>query len=346
MNKYRNSRRPGGFSMVELMVGIVIAMAAVIVVMQVFKLSEGTRRTTSGGDDAQTTGAVSLAMLQRDLRQAGQGLSNLNLLGCNLNLPAPASWTANALGPVTINHADFAGNGSDADQDTLLVAYGTGLGSPDGDRINSQASTTVYSVATATAFRLGERIIATPATRATPCELTLDKVSTEPASPTVTVATGMAGAANGALYNLGDAPRLAAYAVRGGHLAVCDFLNKDCRASTTSNWAEIADGVVAMRVQYGRDTSASMDAVVDTWDQTTPTTACGWMRTKAIRLVLVVRNGQYEKDAEVTTSEPTWSGSDAAPIKLSGDWKHYRYKTFESTLPLRNMAWQGVVTGC
>jgi len=65
--------RADGFSLVELMVGMVIGMIAIIVVMQVFSLSEGSKRTTTGGDDAQMSGAVALTMLQRDIRQAGYG---------------------------------------------------------------------------------------------------------------------------------------------------------------------------------------------------------------------------------------------------------------------------------
>ena len=41
-------RRSAGFSLVELMVGIVVAMVAVIVIMQVFRMTEGHRRSTTG----------------------------------------------------------------------------------------------------------------------------------------------------------------------------------------------------------------------------------------------------------------------------------------------------------
>ena len=94
-------RRPSGFSLVELMVGIVVAMAAVIVVMQVFKVSEGQRRNTTGGDDAATTGAIALSLMQRDLRQAGQGFTTAQLLDCKLNLGNGRS--VGELVPVQIN---------------------------------------------------------------------------------------------------------------------------------------------------------------------------------------------------------------------------------------------------
>ena len=333
--------RQQGFSLIELMVGIVVAMAAVIVIMQVFSVSEGSRRSTTGGDDAQSIGAIALTVLQRDLRQAGEGFSNTSLLGCDVALQA--GWTLNGIAPITINHADIAAG--DAGSDTLLIVYGTGLGSPEGDRINTQPGANVYGVATATAFHENDRVIAAPPTRLAPCGLRLAKVFAAPVAPNVTVDSGTVGVANGVLYNLGPAPRIAAYAVRNGRLTVCDFQIQDCRSAAADNWAEIADGIVSLRAQYGRDTSAALDSVVDGYDQTNPATACGWSSVLAMRMVLVARNGQLEK-TDVTAVAPTWSAGASAPITLAGNWQRYRYKTFETTIPLRNVAWQGVPTGC
>ncbi|MCV2359497.1 PilW family protein [Paucibacter sp. TC2R-5] len=334
-------RRSKGFSLIELMVGIVVAMAAVIVVMQVFKMSEGARRTTTGGDDAQTIGAIALTVLQRDLRQAGQGLTNPNLLNCDLLLRAGV--TLNGLAPLTINHADIPAG--DAGTDTLLIVYGSGLGSPEGDRINTQAGAAIYSVSTPSAFRVGDLVIAAPAVRQAPCGLLLSNVAAAPVAPNVTVAFGTAGVANGTLYNWGTTPRVVAYAVRNGRLTTCDFLTQNCRLTTAANWAEVADGVVSLRAEYGRDSTLPPDAVLDGYDQTTPTTAAGWNCILATRLVLVARNGQLES-SDVTASAPTWAAGASAPIGLTGNWKRYRYKTFETTVPLRNVAWQGVPTGC
>jgi len=91
----------------------------------------------------------------------------------------------------------------------------------------------------------------------------------------------------------------------------------------------------------------SMDAIVDTYDQTTPTSSCEWTRVRAVRLALVARNEQYEKDA-VTTTALTWAASNDLPIDLTsnGDWQHYRYKVFQTVVPLRNVVAAGVTSGC
>ena len=344
----RHHRGPRGFSLVELMVGLVIGLLAVIIVMQIFRVSEGMRRTTSGSGDAQTAGAVALSMLLFDLRQAGQGFATANTLGCSLALPGGHS--VGNLGPVVINSASVAAG--DANTDTLLVAYGTGNGSPEGQRISGQTGSNTFNVPAPTAYKLNDFVVATPESRATPCSLTLDHINVVPAS-TLSLATGATGMTNGVLYNLGQAVHVAAYRVSGGQLATCNYMTQDCSSSAADNWATIAEGVTSLRAQYAKDTSTTMDAILDTdgYDQTTPTAYCsstaGWSRVLGLRLALVTRSGQFEKDA-VTPAAPDWAASATQPIDLSSNdnWQHYRYKTFETTLPLRNMSWPGAVTGC
>jgi len=347
MKPHHNSGRMRGFSLVELLVGLVIGLLAVIIVMQSFRLAEGMRRTTTSGGDAQTTGAIALSMLLFDLRQSGQGLATANTLGCSLTLPNGHS-IAN-LGPVVINSTSVAAG--DANTDTLLVTYGTGNGSPEGQRISGQTGANSFNVPAPTAYTLSDYVLATPETRASTCALTVDQINAVPTS-TLSLATGATGMTNGVLYNLGQTLHVAAYRVSGGQLAVCDYTAQDCSSTAAANWSNIGDGVVSLRAQYATDTSNPMDDIVDAdgYNQTTPTVYCngtaGWSRVLGLRLALVTRSGQLEKTA-VTAATPVWSASSAVPLTLSGsNWQNYRYKTFETTLPLRNMSWPGVVTGC
>src|SRR5688572_8172380 len=74
-----------GFSVVEIMVGLVIALLSTIVIFQVFPASEGYKRTTTSGSDAQQNGALALFTVERDVRQAGYGLTaSMEFLGCNI----------------------------------------------------------------------------------------------------------------------------------------------------------------------------------------------------------------------------------------------------------------------
>lgn len=342
------SQRPAdGFSLVELMVGLAIGMIAVIVMMQVYSVSEGHKRSTTGGDDAQNNGAIAIYGLQRDLRQTGYGFNAFNVIGCNVTLRAGV--TVNALGPITIIHPSIPAG--DANTDTPVVFYGSGNDSPEGDRIETQMLQTTYTLSgltTATgspSVAANDRVIAQAATRPSPCGLAMEAVSSVNDS-NVTVPTGVAGMAGGALSSLGPNPQVLAYVVRNGNLTRCDYMVSNCGAASLNlaDWVPVASNIVSLRAQYGRDTAAgAMDGIVDAFDQTTPATACAWVRARAVRLALVARSVRED----VTSTAPTWAGSGTTPINLSArsDQQRYRYKTFETTVPMRNVAWMGVQAG-
>jgi type IV pilus assembly protein PilW len=356
---YHRPKRNHGFSLVEIMVALVIGMIAMVVVLQIFSASEGNKRTTTGADDAQMGGAVALFGLQRDIRQSGYGIGALNLMGCGLQLRTGV--TLNALAPVTINSSLVAAG--DPNTDTLLIVYGNANGTTDGEVIdnNTQGQTKYTMKYIMTSAQTNDWVIAEsvapPSLPPSPCNLILDQV-TGITGAIVTVKSGDANVTSGALYNLGQTPRVLAYAVRGGNLTVCDYTANDC-SSPASGWETIAGNIASMRAEYGRDTSAPMDGTVDVYDQTAPAKACDWLRITAIRLVIVARNSQYDKSV-VTASAPTWedqNDSNAAPIDLSANkslptgatWQNYRYKVLQTIVPLRNVAestWMGKGPGC
>ena len=350
-----------GFSLVEIMVGLVIGMFGLLIMMQVFALAEEQKRTTTSGGDANSTGAIALYGLQRDIRQAGYGNSDTKIMGCDLLLRAGVTLTAMA--PVTINHASIPAG--DTNTDTLLITYGNTNGSPQGDGIVSQSSNTAYTVQTSSSFIANDRVIAAPQTRASPCSLTLDTVANV-AGQVVTVTTGVAGMANGTLFNLGQAPKVQAYAIRNGNLTVCDYMTNNCSAvgnvTDPTIWVQVGGGIVSMRAQYGRDTAVgTMDGYVDVFDQTLDTALsvqCRLARASAARVALVARGALLERTA-VTTTAPVWEGTTiqttttptnptALPINLSANssWQNYRYKVFQTVVPIRNVTWAGVQSGC
>lgn len=356
----RRASRPAGeqgFSLIELMVGIVIGMIAIIVIAQVFQLSEGFRRNTTGGDDATNSGAIALIGLQRDIRQSGYGISHPDLLGCTLTMPAPATWNVTNLAPVTINHPTIPAG--DANTDTLLIVYGNANGLPEGDRVLAQNIVNVYTVTSPAAYVNNDVVVGLTQTPPVPCVLRGERVTMQASPPAVGVPLGTAGMTSGRLFSLGQAPRALAYAVRGGNLTLCDFLVNDCSQAGDVDdetvWTPIASNIVSLRAQYGHDTTSPMDAVVDAYDRTTPaplitpyTIGCAWLRVSAVRIALVARNGELQRAdgrpvaERPTPAAPAWAASAAAPIDLSADpnWQWYRYRVFETTVPMRNLSWQ------
>lgn len=71
MRSFRSER---GFTLIELMVAVVIGLITVLIMNQALIASEGYRRSSTAGGDAQVSGSLAMFLLQRDLRNAGYGL--------------------------------------------------------------------------------------------------------------------------------------------------------------------------------------------------------------------------------------------------------------------------------
>lgn len=327
---------------------MVIGLLGIIVIMQMYSVFETQKRTTTSGDDAQNSGVIALYELQRNLQHSGYGISVLDLLGCDVLLRAGVTITA--IAPVTINHASIPAG--DASTDTLLVVYGNSNGPTAGDTIKAGGGSAYTMKNTPTALA-GDYVIAEPASLA--CtgsnKLTLQNIASIDTTAKTATLTSSVSAYDGTLYNLGAVPKILAYAIRSGSLTVCNYMVNDCgltaNANNTSIWVPLASDIASMRVQYGRDNTTPMDGIVDLYDQTiTPANNCGWARASAVRIVLVARGSVRGQQA--ITAAPTWAGSAGAPIVLTADteWQRYHYKVFETTVPLRNVTWMGVQTGC
>ncbi len=325
-----------GFTLVEVMVAMVIGMIGIIIMMQVFATAEGQKRATTGTGDAQSSGAMALYELQRDIRQGGYGINSMSLLSCGLALDAPfPKVNLPTLGPAIINPAWLPAG--DANTDTLLITFGNSGGSPEGDAIIG-GSDVVPKVQTPKNFIKDDWVVGAPAAdgnAACTLKLTLAQV-TDVTGSEVTVNRASVAAAE-LLFNFGPTPTIRAYAIRLGNLTVCDYLLNDCsiagNAGNQAIWVPIASNIVSLRAEYGHG--------ANTWDQIAPTTACGWARTAALRIAVVARNTQVEQ-GEITAAAPTWEGSATAPLELKdtrANWKNYRYKVFETVVPIRNLPW-------
>lgn len=327
------SAPPGqkGFSLVEIVVGMLVGALGVVMILQIFGVSEGQKRTITSGGDALTNASIALGVLQADIRNAGYTIPP-NLMGCNLTLAPGVTLTP--LAPLVINPPAIPAG--DPNTDILMVAYGSSAFMTDGEVILNPSIAPNYTVGRAIAFVLGDRVVAATATCIpVPVLDTLGGII-PPAPPQTTpfnlTVGNQQGAAmrGGTLYNFGPAPTVRVYAIRRGNLTACDyfvngaFTNNCGLAANTTNaavWVPIATNIVSLRAQYGHDTLPSVPGApsypVDTYDQAQPANGCGWWRTPVIRLALVARSDQLEKPtsaAHVTTAAPTWAGSVASLV--------------------------------
>lgn len=394
MKFHRNLSMQSGFTIVELMVATVIALLCTLVVMQVFSISEGQKRTTTGGSDAQTNGAIALYQIEREARLAGYGLVSLELLACpfvKLYNEKTDVTSSVSFRPIQINPSTTQVAAGDANTDTLTIAYGSSDGLVEGTGAYQVANAAAnFKVDNRAGFRPGDLVIGYQNIPGTGVQCTVHEVTGVPGgscgdppsggsdnvihnsgtyknvydncnsqSATRNKPGGIAGVIaldkvnDAKLFNMGPLPINQAYAIRGGNLTVCDLMNADC--SLAANFTPIINDIVSMRAVYGRDANGNGSIESGEWTRTAPTTAAEWQQLLAIRLALVARNPLREKanasgTCDITTDKTKpdkmeWlnQGTTGAGIDLSTtdtNWQCYRYKLFQTVVPLRNLLWQ------
>jgi len=370
-----------GFSLVELLVGLVIGLLATLVIMQVFSIFEGQKRTTTGVADAQTNGSIALYTLARDLQIAGFDLqpagvattadSPFECATLNIN-PATGFDPANPANPVSDTPA--AGynpvnpvsdtkvispavitDGSTlipaSPSDTITLHYGSSdfggvssviRGVPVGNNVSPTTSFGCQPFDVALIFN------------GSACDLVgVAQNGVTPAA--ITLKTLTPNAVDGANFSCLGAWREVTYKVNNNNLE--------------RNGVQIISNIVNIQAQYGISAVSSSNQIVQWVDATGVTWAASSVanrnRIKSIRVAIVARNGLLEKEdvstdcTDLTSNNPigvcAWSATSLKPANPSPaphvdlsknadgsnnpDWARYRYRVFETVIPLRNVVW-------
>ncbi len=377
-NKPRARRGMSGFTLVELMIGVLIGLLTTLAVTQVLVISEGAKRTTTSGSDAQINGALALSALQRSMQPAGYGFGAIpTSVGCTLTArfnSAAVPGFATRLVPVTIT----AGASGAPDTIRILASGKNSYSLPlrvvsPGYNPAAAANKDNFPVAAARGVEgprtdSGGTVIA-------PGDLMLAVIGPDQACELFQATANPSGAIpkidradQAAKWNAAGFPTLI-YSEGTSLINMGSIIDRTFSIANTSLQVtslkvaadatpsyegplEMLPNIVNLKAMYGKDTDG--DSLVDTWDNTTPTTNAGWLQVVAVRIAVVARSVQYEKE-EVTTSNPLWDvgaaltvagtstcgASKCLSLKVDTltDWKHYRYKIFDTVIPLRNMLW-------
>jgi type IV pilus assembly protein PilW len=297
-------QRSRGMSLVETLVGLLIGLLGILVIFQVLSVTEERKRTTVHGSDAQSTGAIALYQLQRDVQLAGYGFSGAHTtqVGCLVRawdaLP-PGRTMDFRLYPLEIVQ------GAAGAPDTIRVLYGSS------DQFVTSRAWTVSGTMRAMSggragFDYGDLVVLTgdPAAAATetPCKLvqvtdrpvaqannighqlaytlnpgppadTLSPYATptprfndDPAGPGAFAPTA------GFALNLGKQPRRIEWQVT---LPAEPNPNRLITRETFFNTAalEVADGIVNMQAEYGIDRNNNQVIEDNEWTETPPNNA-------------------------------------------------------------------------
>ena len=368
---YKNRiNRNAGFSLIELMVGLVIGLIGLLVVFQVVSTWSRQAHTSSSGSDAQITGTQAMFALERDIRQAGLGFSNSGALGCSVSaalIAAPANKVAALpfnLIPVEIIYPGVGGNpGNVGDPVQLNVLYGNSsyFAARQAFQVLNSTSTAKQSKQPY-GFQVNDFMVIENATGTCPTAMVQVTNVNGAAVDHTDDGTGAGGFASlgGFLNDLGPGPSRNIWQVvqQNGvsYLQMRNEFPANFAIDGTGNFkafSQIAEGVVDLQAQYGSDGSdgTTPDLAISATEWTTAPPAA-WNNVLAIRVAILVRSQQFEKPNPnfVTPTAPSWSGG-AFQMKnvdgtttpnplMANDWRNYRYRVYEKVIPLRNLLWK------
>jgi type IV pilus assembly protein PilW len=365
-------RAQQGMSLIELLVGIVIGLVATLAITNLFSGFEARKRMIAGGADAQSNGVLAMYYIQRDAQNAGYGLPLYNT-GDPSPLLCPINTSINQAG-VVINLSPVVIVDGGTGNDILRIRYGNPASG--GASVRATGTITAPSLASSLiGCQLNDIVLYHQAPANSNCSMgrlqklnadrainTLSELNTAPTANPVTdlnsanwVRFSCLGAWNQYEFAVNAALELTR---TGGTPGANPFPN--------SAVVPVTSDIVALQAQYGvtntldptTNTGTAADFLnrVDQWTDATGTYGTGISlmdrnRIRAIRVAVVARDGNMQKNNVSQACNGTAVGlsrvciwqADATPanVNLSSlpNWQRYRYRTFEATIPLRNVIW-------
>lgn len=311
--------RQTGFTLVEIMVGLAIGMLATLVIMQVITVFEAQKRVTTGTADAQTNGSIALYNISRELGLAGYPLMPVTNSPLECTTMTFGTTGITSITPVTI---------TDGVSDSITVRYGDSAMGGIPTTINAMAGNDA-AVNNNFGCQSSDIVLITNGVN---CALTsasaVSAASTTPATVTLENTTSaIAGASLSCLGNWNEV----SYAVNNANLE--------------RNGVPMVAGIVNIQAQYGISTATNSNQVTLWVEPGSINLASNADRNriKAIRIAVVARNVKTEV-GNTTTVLNAWTGSASSPapaidLSADADWQRYRYRVFETIIPLRNVIW-------
>ena len=360
--------RSSGFTLIEMMIGAAIGMVTTLLIANVLLLAEAQPRAVTSGSDAQVNGALSLYTIQRDVQMAGYGVvASPGGLGCEIRAQRGGVNFTWLLAPVLI--AD--GPSGAPDSITVLSSATDRYAAPLRIVSDHPSGAASFFVNTTMGVAEGDLMLAVPQTIDANNWCSVFNITgvgnngvqgqsqnqvqhnsgvsgpwNQPGGQTIFPAAGYP--TGSYLLNLGPLINRT-YSINAGNGLQLASFNA---ANATTETREIFPGIVNLQAYYGLDTDA--DGVIDSYTTTTPTTNGGWRQLVTVRIAIVARSPQLEKD-DVTHDDLQWDVGTAVPVAGSATcgssncvtlkvshlagWKRYRYKINDVVVPVRNMLW-------
>lgn len=368
--------RQRGFSIVEMMVAVAIAMVTGLVVITVLGSFQARKLTTSGENDAVVNASLAMFSVEREVRMAGAGLTNPNGMACNqgINISYNGTTASNAAPLMALRIVDGAGA-----PDTLQVIRSSATQGPAPiTLLQAMASPTDTLVVDNQQNIVAGHVLLVGAVDGTKI-CTLMQVTQAPASSTGGTSWNLvhASGVSGYYYNPAtpatafttamsyaqsdQAVDLGTYGVRRYSVVCndgnapsatnnCDLGYYDALATalplTVAKIQSVAPQIIEMQAQYGIAAAAGSQTVAS-WVDATGTwaapTAANVNLIKAVRIAIVAR-GHHEGKIVSPTQLVLWdAGLPTQRVRaLSAAEQQYRYQVLTVIIPLMNVIWAGV----
>jgi type IV pilus assembly protein PilW len=366
----RDRRRDQGFTLIEVMVGLALSMLSMLIILQLFSVSDARKRMTTGAAEAQQTANVSVYQLGRTVRLAGAGMAQAsNLWGCPIQayragtqiLPAAAFPTPfNTVGTTVraIPLLIYPAAAPDGQSDIIVVIAGNSETGQAELQLVGPPKATGLSVQRSNGIKAQDLLLMTVPGTISNCQIaqvdpTFNATSAPNSLPLGTTGTNYntaAGLAVGSynqgsvLLNLGAAPIFTMFGINAAKsLEQFDLLKLSGTATSV-----IADNVFDMRARYGVVGVSGNGPI--TW---VSPTAAGWTvaeltagnaaalasvdRIRAIRVSMVFRSTEPVKDASPPTDYTMFPDDNPITVAIPTASQLYRYQVYDTVIPLRNL---------
>jgi type IV pilus assembly protein PilW len=333
-----------GFSLVELMIGLVIGLLVSLAALSSLRIFTNEQRQGTVSGAGVLNAAAALGAIKNDVAAVGLGFFDGRRPMCdrlNLSFGGSALFNSANFSPLSITRT--LGN------DQIDVLYAGDVSAGAALPITTASDGTQIKVDALLPALVGQTVLLSPATTG------LCTVRTVTATVAGTVDTpqilnfGAAGLHNQANFN--TAPAYAAHArasllgqilwhryrLVDGNLVLEQPLN-----GTT---AVLVRNVIALRAEYG--VSASGGTTLQDWQDPTDAgwsslTAANIGRVRALRLGLVTRVAQREKadtsgNCTASAAKPKLFDVEVEPDVT--DWRCFRFRNSTLVVPLRNLVW-------
>ena len=356
-----------GFTLVELLLGLLISLVTTLAVTRILLAWEGNKRSIAAGSEAQLNAALAMNTLRGSIASAGYGFSSAKqALGCPLKAQfngTPVEGFAPSLVPVLIT------DGTDGAPDTVRVLSSAtpGIAMPlvtleRGYALPEAPQVIVYPVANTIGLQAADLLIAYA--QGQPCQvfqataLISSQVQRDATAPWNT-APGIDYPGGSLLFNMGSLEDSSYSVSSTGTLQRKHLKLSDNERPSYTGALSLYANIVNLQAYYGMagDGADNADLAVQRWTSASPRNSTQWQQLRAIRVALLSRSEQFEKEV-VTPDDPVWEveASPAMPdasacaagqcIRLkvphasgSTEWQHYRYQVLDSVIPLRNLLW-------